>query len=124
MRILIADRNAEVRRGLREILNDALPEASIFEAGSGDDIFHHLAGAEFAFLVLDMDMPDRSGLEVLQDVKSQYPQLPVIMVCAQSEEHYVACSLHAGAAAFINKDSAPEELAQAARKMMVTNTPS
>lgn len=69
-------------------------------------------------LVLDINMPGRSGLDVLKDVKQMYPRLPVIILSVQPEDQYAVRCLRAGAAAYINKDSAPEELAQAARKVL------
>jgi DNA-binding NarL/FixJ family response regulator len=118
MRILIADDHAAVRHGLREILADALPEAEFYEAGNGDEVLSQLAGAEYAALLLDINMPGRSGLEVLREVKLNWPPLPVIMVSVQPEDQYAAPCLQAGAAAYINKDRASEELALAAKKVL------
>src|SRR6202012_1988166 len=69
-------------------------------------------------LVLDINMPGRSGLDLLKDVKRLHPRLPVIVLSVQPEDQYAFRCLKAGAAAYINKDSAPEELAQAARKVL------
>jgi|ERR1035441_1996974 DNA-binding NarL/FixJ family response regulator len=118
MRILIADDHAAVRHGLREILADALPEAQFSEAGDGDEVLSQLAEAEYAALLLDINMPGRSGLEVLREVKRDCPQLPVIMVSVQPEDQYALPCLQAGAAAYINKDSASEELPVAAKKVL------
>ena len=112
MRILIADDHAFVRHGLREILADTLPDAYFSEAENGDEVLRQLAESEFALLLLDINMPGRSGLEVLVDVKHNYAQMPVIMVSVQPVEQYSARCLRAGAAAYVNKDSAPEDLPQ------------
>jgi DNA-binding NarL/FixJ family response regulator len=112
MKILIADDHALVRHGLREILADTLPDAFFSEAENGEEVFKQLAESEYALLLLDINMPGRSGLEVLVDVKHNYARMPVVMVSVQPEEQYSARCLRAGAAAYINKDSAPEELAQ------------
>ncbi len=69
MHILIADDHAVVRRGLREILADALPAADFFEAGNGDEVLSQLGKSPMAMLVLDINMPGRSGIDVLRDVK-------------------------------------------------------
>ena len=118
MRILIADDHAAVRRGLREILAEVLPGALFFEVGDGDEVLRHLAEFEFSALLLDINMPGRSGLEVLQDVKRTYARLPVIVVSVQPEDQYARRCLQAGAAAYINKDNASEELALAAKGIL------
>jgi len=118
LHILIADDHAVVRRGLKEILADAHPGARFSEAGSGDEVLSCLAKSPAALLVLDINMPGRSGLDVLRDVKQLYPRLPVIVLSMQPEDQYAMRCLRAGAAAYINKDSAPEELAQATKKIL------
>ncbi|MGD0938717.1 MAG: response regulator transcription factor [Terracidiphilus sp.] len=118
MNILIADDHAVVRRGLKEILAEALPGAHFSEAGNGDEVLSGLAESMTGLLVLDINMPGRSGLDVLRDVKQTYPRLPVIVLSMQPEDQYAMRCLRAGAAAYINKDSAPEELANAAKKIL------
>ncbi len=118
MRILIADDHAAVRHGLREILADALPGAEFSEAGNGEEVLSRVAGVEYSVLLLDINMPGRSGLEVLREVKRNCPRMPVIMVSVQPEEQYAAPCLLAGAAAYINKNCATEELALAVKKVL------
>jgi two-component system, NarL family, invasion response regulator UvrY len=118
MHILIADDHAVVRRGLREILSDALPSADFYEAGNGDEVLSQLEKSSISMLVLDINMPGRSGLDVLRDVKHTYPRLPVIILSYHPEDQYAVRCLRAGAAAYINKDSAPEELATAIEKIL------
>ncbi len=118
MHILITDDHAVVRRGLREILADSLEGATFSEAGNADDALRLLAKQPTHILVVDINMPGRSGLDLLKDVKRMYPRLPVIVLSVQSEDQYAVRCLRAGASAYINKDSAPEELAQAARKVL------
>jgi DNA-binding NarL/FixJ family response regulator len=118
MHILIADDHGVVRRGLREILTDAIPGADFAEAGNGDEVLSHLSKSAIALLVLDINMPGRSGMDVLRDVKRTYPRLPVIILSCHPEEQYAVRCLRAGAAAYINKESATEELAIATKKIM------
>jgi DNA-binding NarL/FixJ family response regulator len=118
MNILIADDHANVRRGLREILVDAFLGAKFSEASNGDDVLTQLVGYQPDVLLLDINMPGRSGFEVLKDVKRIYPQLPVIMVSVQSESQYALRCLRAGAAEYVNKDSASEELVPAIKKIL------
>ena len=118
MHILIADDHAVVRRGLKEILADALPAADFTEVGNGDEVLGNLGKSHTAMLVLDINMPGRSGMDVLRDVKHTYPRLPVIILSCQPEDQYAVRCLRAGAAAYINKESASEELAIAAKKIL------
>ena len=118
MHILIADDHAVVRRGLREILTDALPDAGFSEAGNGDEVLGQLGKSATTLLVLDINMPGRSGVDVLRDVKHSYPRLPVIILSCHPEEQYAVRCLRAGAAAYITKDSASEELVVATRKIL------
>jgi two-component system, NarL family, invasion response regulator UvrY len=118
MHILIADDHAVVRRGLKEILSDALPGADFTEVGNGEEVLGNLGKSQTAMLVLDINMPGRSGMDVLRDVKHTYPRLPVIILSCQPEDQYAVRCLRAGAAAYINKESASEELAMAAKKIL------
>lgn len=118
MRILIADDHRAVRHGLREILADALPEARFLEAANGDEVLGCLSGSAIDILLLDINMPGRSGLDVLRDVKHSYPEMPVIIVSVQPEDQYQARCLQAGAAAYVNKDKATEELAQTVKEIV------
>jgi DNA-binding NarL/FixJ family response regulator len=118
MNILIADDHANVRRGLREILVDGFSDAQFSEASSGNEVLSQLVNSHQDVLLLDINMPGRSGLEVLKDVKSTYPRLPVIMVSVQPESQYASRCLRAGATAYINKISASEELVPAIKKIM------
>ena len=118
MNILITDDHANVRRGLRELLADAFSGALFSEAGNGDEVLVQLAVSQPDVLLLDINMPGRSGFEVLKDVKHIYPQLPVIMVSVQTESQYALRCLRAGAAEYVNKNSASEELVPAVRKIL------
>ncbi|MFZ0747639.1 MAG: response regulator transcription factor [Terracidiphilus sp.] len=118
MHILIADDHAVVRRGLREILADSLPDAGFSEACNGDEVLGQLSKSTTTLLVLDINMPGRSGMDVLRDVKQTYPRLPVIILSVHPEEQYGVRCLRAGAAAYINKESASDVLAIATRKIL------
>jgi len=118
MDILIADDHANVRRGLRELLVDAFPGTHFSEAANGDEVTAQLIVSQPDVLLLDINMPGRSGFEVLKDVKHTYPLLPVIMVSVQSESQYALRCLRAGAAEYVNKDSVSDELAPAIQKIL------
>jgi len=118
MNILIADDHAVVRRGLKEILAEAIPGSNFSEAGNGIEVLNQLGKVQVSMLVLDINMPGRSGLDVLRDVKHSYPRLPVIILSVHPEDQYAVRCFRAGAAAYINKESAPEELAIATKKIL------
>jgi two-component system invasion response regulator UvrY len=122
MKILIADDHANVRRGLREVLLDAFSGAHFSEASNGDEVLAQLADSQPDVLLLDINMPGRSGFEVLKDVKRIYSHLPVIMVSVQAESQYALRCLQAGAAEYVNKNSASEELVPAIKKVMESGT--
>jgi DNA-binding NarL/FixJ family response regulator len=118
MNILIADDHANVRRGLRELLTDAFPGTRFSEAEDGDKVMSELTISQPDVLLLDINMPGRSGFEVLKDVKLTYPKLPVIMVSVQTESQYALRCLRAGADEYVNKNSVSEELAPAITKII------
>jgi DNA-binding NarL/FixJ family response regulator len=118
MNILIADDHANVRRGLREIVLDAFSDAHFSEAANGDEVLAQLVDSQPDVLLLDINMPGRSGFDVLKDVKRIYSHLPTIMVSVQAESQYALRCLRAGAAEYVNKNSASEELVPAIRKVM------
>jgi DNA-binding NarL/FixJ family response regulator len=118
MNILITDDHANVRRGLRELVADAFSGTHFSEAGNGDEMFAQLIISLPDVLLLDINMPGRSGFDMLKDVKHIYPELPVIMVSVQPESQYALRCLRAGATEYVNKNSASEELVPAIRKIM------
>ena len=118
MRILIADDHAVVRHGLTDILGRALPGASFGEAGSGPQALESLRKGHWDAVVLDVTMPGRSGLELLKDIKAAYPGLNVLMLSMHPEEEYARRALRAGAAGYLTKDSASDELVAAVRRVL------
>ena len=116
--LLIADDHAVVRRGLIHIIRDELPQAQIEEAQDVAEVFSHLRAQVWDALVLDVSMPGVSGLDALPDIKQQYPKLPVLMLSAHPEEHYALRALRSGAAGYLNKEAAPQELVSALRKVL------
>jgi DNA-binding NarL/FixJ family response regulator len=118
MNIQIADDHAIVRRGLREILADAFPGAQFSESSNGAEVLAQLVISQPDVLLLDINMPGRSGFEVLIDVRNIYPHLPVIMVSVQPESQYALRCLRAGATEYVNKNSASEELVPAIKKIL------
>lgn len=113
IRVLVADDHAVVRRGLVAILNAEPSMLVSGEASNGRDALRAVREHEYDVLVLDITMPDLGGLEVLRQIQGIRPQLPILILSVHSEEQYAARALKAGAAGYMNKESAPDELVSA-----------
>jgi two-component system, NarL family, invasion response regulator UvrY len=118
LKILIADDHAIVRRGLKDILREADEPASVDEAGSGQEALEKAQAADWDVIVLDITMPDMSGLEVLRRIRALKPQQRIIMLSMHMSEPYVYSSLKAGASGYLSKESAPEELLTALHSIL------
>jgi two-component system, NarL family, invasion response regulator UvrY len=116
--ILIADDHAILRRGLKKILQHALPDAICGEAQDAREVMEHVRAGPWDLLILDITMPGRSGLDVLRDVKTLRPDLPVLILSMHPEDQYAKRVLRAGASGYMNKESAPEELLKAVAKVL------
>lgn len=117
IRILVADDHAVVREGLKQILS-GVPD--IVVAGEASDGFQALEEArkgQYDLLLLDIAMPRISGLDVLKQLKSEKADMPVLMLSMYPEEQYAIRTLKAGASGYLAKESAPEELIAAVRKV-------
>ncbi len=117
-RVLIADDHALFRAGLRQFLVDALPSAEIGEAASGNEVLTCLQRKAWDLLVLDINMPDRTGLDILRHVKSGHPATRVLVLSGYPERQYALNVLRAGASGYIAKDAAPEDLLKALRMVL------
>lgn len=118
-RFLIADDHTVVRRGLKQILLEAFPSAIIEEVTDAESLLKKVFTQSWDVVISDISMPGRSGLEVLQQVKQQYPKLPVLILSVYPEEQYALRVLKAGASGYLNKDSAPEQLVAAVNRVML-----
>jgi DNA-binding NarL/FixJ family response regulator len=118
IRVLIADDHAILRRGLQEILVRELEGAVCGEAKDAAEILARIQEAGWDIVILDISMPGRSGLDVLRDLKAARPKLPVLVLSMHPEDQYGKRMLSAGAAGYMNKESAPEELVKAVRKVL------
>jgi len=117
LQVLIADDHAIVREGLRRILADTSDIEVAGDAASGVEAFKLARHTEFDVLLLDISMPDRSGIEVLKQFRLEFPKLAVLMFSMHREDQYAIRSLKAGASGYINKQSAPAELVNAIRQV-------
>lgn len=117
IRILIADDHAIVRQGLKQIVADSPDMVVAGEAEDGWETLNMALNNEYDVVLLDLSMPNRSGLEVLKELKSQKPEIKILVLSMYSEEQYAVRVLKAGAAGYLTKKSAPEELVKAVRQV-------
>jgi DNA-binding NarL/FixJ family response regulator len=115
--ILIADDHPLVRAGLKQIIAETADLAITDEAANGLEVLEKVRKSHFSLVLLDITMPGLSGLDVLKQLRSEMPDLPVLVLSIHSEEHYAIRVLKAGASGYLTKESAPEELIAAIRKV-------
>jgi len=113
IRVLIADDHAVVRLGLKQILSETMDLTIAGEASNGFEVLEMVREDQYDVIVLDITMPGMSGLDVLKQLKAEFPSLPVLILSMHSEEQYAVRALKAGAAGYLTKDRAPEELVSA-----------
>lgn len=117
MKILITDDHAVLRRGLRQILEDGFGKVQFGEAANASEAIAAVSKEHWDLVVLDITMPGRTGLEALKEIKALKPNVRILVLSVHSEDQFAVRVLKAGASGFLNKDSAPEELVKAARKV-------
>jgi two-component system, NarL family, invasion response regulator UvrY len=117
-RILIADDHPVVRRGLKDIVASERDMVVVGEASSGDEALDMAGKLEWDVALLDYSMPGRSGVDLVKEVKRQYPQRPVLVLSIMPEESYAGQVFKAGGSGYISKSSASEELTGAIRKVV------
>jgi two-component system, NarL family, invasion response regulator UvrY len=119
LRILIADDHTVVRKGLKQILLDEFPGAVIEEVADGGELIKKVMVGKWDVVVSDLSMPGRSGLDALQQIKLSIPDLPVLILSIHPEEQYALRALKSGAAGYLSKDTAPDELVKAVQKVLL-----
>ncbi len=116
--VLLADDHNIVRHGLKKILEDEFTEVTVGEASRDTEIFNQLNKNKWDIIILDISMPGKSGLEILKDIKSLYPDLPVLILSMYPEEQFALRVMKSGASGYVRKDSAPEELVDAVNEIL------
>jgi DNA-binding NarL/FixJ family response regulator len=117
-RVLIVDDHAVVRRGLKDILVRELEGAVCDEAENSEQAIAKVRGQDWELVILDIAMPSRSGLEVLRDIRRERRKLPVLIFSMHAEDQYARRMLKAGAHGYMNKESPPEELVRAIKRIL------
>jgi two-component system invasion response regulator UvrY len=115
IRVVLADDHSVVRRGLRQILEDESDLTIVAEAATGREALDAALKKGWDVLVLDISLPDMTGLEVLEQLRRRKPKLPVLILTMHEEYQYALAALRAGAAGYLTKDAAPEKLVTAVR---------
>jgi len=118
LKILLADDHAVVRQGVKQILAEAFIQTTFGEARNAHELLNLIGNERWDIVVLDLTMPGGNGLEALKQIKHDHPQLPVLILSMFPEDQYAVRTIKAGAAGYLNKESAPEELVQAIRKIL------
>ena len=115
IRIAIVDDHAVVRAGLRQYFSEQLDMQVVAEAANGREALDIVRRGEVDVIVLDISMPDQSGVDALAAIRARDADLPVLILSGFPEEHYATTLLRQGASGYLNKDCDPEELLRAIR---------
>ena len=115
--VLIADDHAIVRRGLNQIISETQDMFVAAEADNGYEALKKATEDNYDVVLLNISMPGRNGLDILKQIKRTKPKLPVLMLSVHSQEQCAVRSFRAGASGYLTKDSAPDELIAAIRKI-------
>lgn len=118
LKVLIADDHAMIRVGLKQVLLKTFENAVIGEAENAEEALEMIRRKNWDLVVMDITMPGRSGLDILKDVQLARPALPVLIMSMHGEDQFAVRVLKAGAAGYIPKHSAPEELVHAIQKIL------
>lgn len=116
-RIILADDHSFIRLGLIQILKDEYPAAEITQVSDGEALIKEVMLHDWDLVISDLDMPGRSGLEALEQIKLIKPNLPVLILSIYAEDLYAVRVLKAGASGYLNKNSAPDELITAVQRI-------
>ncbi|THF65672.1 response regulator transcription factor [Pseudothauera nasutitermitis] len=117
LRVLIADDHAIVRQGLRQILSETGDLEVAGEAGNGVQALQMVREQPWDVVLMDVSMPDRNGIDALKMIRKEAPRLPVLILSIYPEDQYAVRALKAGAAGYLSKQSAPEQLVTAIRQV-------
>jgi two-component system invasion response regulator UvrY len=117
IKVLVADDHAIVRRGLRQILAETEDIMVGGEAATAQEVLTLVRSERWNAVILDISLPGASGLGLLAEVHKELPELPVLILTVHPEDQYAVRAIRAGAAGFLTKESAPEKLIEAVRKV-------
>jgi two-component system invasion response regulator UvrY len=116
-KILIADDHPVVREGLKKIFEKETSFRITGEARTGQEVLNKVRKSDFDLVLLDITMPGKNWLEVLKELRAEFPRIPVLIVSMHTEEEYILRALRAGASGYLAKESVMAELVEAVRKV-------
>jgi DNA-binding NarL/FixJ family response regulator len=119
MRILIADDHAIVRKGLKQLILEEYPSAQLSGVKDTEELMFKLMDAPWDIVICDLNMPGRSGLDALHQIRQAYPSLPVLIMSMYPEDQYALRVLKAGASGYLGKDSIHEDIIKAIRTVLL-----
>lgn len=117
IRVVVADDHAIVREGLKRIVSSLAGMTVLGEAADGAEVMARVRELEFDVLLLDLSMPGRSGMELIRQVHAERPRLRILVLSMHQELQYAVRSIKSGASGYLTKESAPDQLEQAIRKI-------
>jgi DNA-binding NarL/FixJ family response regulator len=117
IKVLVGDDHAIVRRGLQQILAETPDIVVAGEAATGPDVLRLVREQRWTAVILDIGLPGANGLDLLATIRREKPELPVLILTVHPEEQYAVRAIRAGAAGFLTKESAPDRLIEAVRKV-------
>ena len=117
IRALITDDHAVIRRGLKELLTDSHRIDVAGEAANASEALQHVRSSRWDVMILDINLPDRNGLDLLKDLKAEQPDLPILILTVCPEDQFAVRALRSGAAGYLTKASAPAQLVDAVEKV-------
>lgn len=117
MRIIIADDHIVVRKGLKLMLLEGFPGSEILDVPDAEDLIKKVIKEDWDVVITDLNMPGRSGLDALVQIKQIKPNLPVLVMSLNPEDQYAIRVLKAGASGYVSKDAPPEELIKAIQQV-------
>lgn len=118
IRVLVADDHPVVRRGVKQILCEEFDSVEVGEARDSKELEEFLGRGPWDLLILDITMPGKSGLDVLREIRERYPGLKVLVLSIHPEDQFAIRVLRAGAAGYLTKERAPEELVLAVKRVL------
>lgn len=122
LRIVYADDHHVVRAGIVHLIKDEFPTSTIVEVSNTQELIKRIIKEDWDLVISDIDMPGRSGLDALQQIKAIKPSIPILFLSVFPEALYAIRALKGGAAGYLNKDAAPEELIKALRIILQGKT--
>jgi two-component system invasion response regulator UvrY len=115
IRVLVADDHAIVRHGLKQLIAETTDMVVVGEADSGLEALRAIRANDLDVVLMDIAMPGKNGIETLKQIHSEWPNLPVVILSMYPEDQYAVRLIKAGAAGYLTKESAPEQLVAALR---------